>query len=500
MTDADPEAELIEAVARYTHDPLGYVRFAYPWGEPGTELAQERPRTWQADILDLIGRHLRDPATYHQPLLVAVASGHGIGKSALVSQIIDWGLSTHDDCKILVTAGTEPQLRTKTWPEVSKWRRLSITEPWFRCVATSLHSTDAKHEKTWRADAMPWSEHNSEAFAGLHNKGKRIIVIFDEASAIHDKIWEVTTGALTDEGTEIIWLAFGNYTKNAGRFHECFGKNAHRWHTRQIDSRTVEGTNKEQLAKDIQDYGGEDSDLARVRIKGQAPRAGSMQFIPSDIVAAACTREATAGIYDPLVLGVDVARSLAGDESCLRFRRGRDARSIKPIYLRTDDTMLLAGRVVQEARERRADAVFIDVTGVGGGVVDRCRQLGLQCIGVNNGGVSDIPVEGELVGNKAAEMYARMRIWLRTGGAIDDDPALRAQLEGREYGYNAHNEIILERKDDMKKRGLSSPDRADGLSLTFAYPVAQRVQPPQLHLISARNDAPGEWDPFRSET
>ena len=492
---ADPDAQLLEAVARFTHDPCGYIRFAYPWGEPG-ELANESPRTWQMDIADTIGKHLRDPATRHQPLRIAVASGHGIGKSALVSWLLDWGLSTHPDTKIVVTAGTFDQLRTKTWPEVSKWRRLSITAPWFRYAATSLHSTDPRHETTWRADALPWSEHNSEPFAGLHNKGKRLLIIFDEASAIGDKIWEVITGALTDEGTEIIWLAFGNYTRNTGRFHECFGKYGHRWITRQIDSRTVEGTNKEQLARDVQDYGGEDSDLTRIRIKGQAPRAGSMQFIPSDVVEQATKTEPTASIYDPLIIGVDVAR-FGDDESAIRFRRGRDARSRKPIYLRGVDTMALAGRVVEEARASGADAVFIDETGVGGGVIDRCRQLGLDVVGVNNGGKTDIPVEGQLVANKGAECWARGREWLKTGGSIEDDPALRQQLEGREYGFNAHNEIVLERKDDMKKRGLSSPDRADGLMLTFAYPVAPRRR--AVDLAPGRERPAGEFDPFRAD-
>jgi len=498
MTDQpnpNPDAALLEAVARFTHDPAGYVRFAYPWGEPG-ELANELPRTWQMDIADTIGKHLRDPATRHQPLRVAVASGHGIGKSALVSWLLDWGLSTHPDTKIVVTAGTFDQLRTKTWPEVSRWRRLSITAPWFRYAATSLHSTDPRHETTWRADALPWSEHNSEPFAGLHNKGKRLLIIFDEASAIGDKIWEVITGALTDEGTEIIWLAFGNYTRNTGRFHECFGKYGHRWITRQIDSRTVEGTNKAQLARDVQDYGGEDSDLTRIRIKGQAPRAGSMQFIPSDVVEQATKTEPTASIYDPLVMGVDVAR-FGDDESTIRFRRGRDAKSIKPIYLRGVDTMTLAGRVAEAKREHGVDAIFIDETGIGGAVVDRCRQLGLEVIGVNNGAKSDIPVEGQLVANKGAECWARGREWLKTGGSIEDDPALRQQLEGREYGFNAHNEIVLERKDDMKKRGLSSPDRADGHMLTFAYPVAPRRRP--VDLAPGRERPAGEFNPFRDD-
>jgi len=490
---ADPETDLVEAIAKCTHDPLGFVRFAFPWGEPGTELANEQgPRRWQVEVLESVGARLRAGCDLQGAIQIAVASGHGIGKSALVSWLILWALATCEDARGIVTANTEPQLRTKTWPEIAKWFRLCVCSHWFSCQATAIFSADPKHEKTWRVDAIPWNERAPEAFAGLHNKGKRILVIFDEASAIPDIIWETVEGALTDERTEILWAAFGNPTRNSGRFRECFGRMAHRWHTLQIDSRTVAGTNDAQIATWIEDYG-EDSDFVRVRVRGLFPRAGSMQFIPSDLVDAAAKREASASIYDPLIMGVDVAR-FGDDESVISFRRGRDARTIKPIHLRGVDTMALAGRVVQEARERQADAVFIDETGVGGGVVDRCRQLGLLVIGVNNGGKSDLPVAGELVANKGAECWARGRQWLKSGGAIEDDPALKQQLEGREYGFNAHNEIVLERKGDMKKRGLASPDRADSLMLTFAYPVAPRRRAVDLAL--GRERQAGEFDPF----
>lgn len=127
----------------------------------------------------------------------------------------------------------------------------------------------SSHDKRWRADAIPWSEHNTEAFAGLHNERKRIIVVFDEASNIADLVWEVAEGALTDEDTEIIWVAFGNPTRNTGRFRECFRKYKHRWKCAQIDSRTVEGTNKQQLQKWVDDYG-EDSDFVKVRVRGSS--------------------------------------------------------------------------------------------------------------------------------------------------------------------------------------------------------------------------------------
>ena len=114
----------------------------------------------------------------------------------------------------------------------------------------------------------------------MHNQGKRIIALFDEASSIPDVIWETTEGALTDKDTEIIWGVFGNPTRNTGRFRECFagGRFQHRWQPRQVDSRTARLTNKEEIAEWINDYG-EDSDFVRVRVKGIFPRAGSMQFV-----------------------------------------------------------------------------------------------------------------------------------------------------------------------------------------------------------------------------
>lgn len=492
MAGSDIEVELAQFLARFQHDPLGFVRAAFPWGEPGTALADiDGPRTWQADQLDRIGKRLRagaDPAAeIREVIQESIASGHGIGKSAEVSWLTLWGLSTFEDSRVVVTANTGTQLATKTWPELKKWHRLAINGHWFEYTATSLHSVDPNHEKTWRADALPWSKENSEAFAGLHNQGKRVLLIFDEASAIADEIWSVAEGALTDADTELLWCVFGNPTRNTGRFRETFGRQAHRWSHTAIDSRTVEGTNKPQMAKWVEDYG-EDSDFVRVRVRGVFPRAGSMQFIGSDLVDAATKAPAACHLHEPVVMGVDVAR-YGDDESCIRVRRGRDARTIPPIYLRGVDTMALVGRIVAECErlEKMAfhvDMVFIDETGVGAGVVDRATQLlgARRVIGVNNGAKADSPAVGvEAVANKGAECWAKMREALRTGLAIEDDPDLRQQLEGREYGYDAHNRIVLERKDDMKRRGLSSPDRADVLALTYAYPVApldqQRMRP-----------------------
>ena len=477
----DLERRLVDEIGGFAHNPLGFVQYAYPWGEPGTELANATgPRAWQRKLLAELGRRFREGKALGLllPILMARASGHGVGKSTVAAWVLHWGLSTMPDARVVMTANTDTQLRTKTWPEVTKWLRLAINSHWFRATATAVYSVDSAHERLWRADAIPWSEENTEAFAGLHNKSRRIILIFDEASAIADKLWEVSEGALTDEDTEIVWLAFGNPTRNTGRFRECFGRFRHRWDCAHIDSRLVEGTNKAQLEQWVHVYG-EDSDFVRIRVKGVFPQAGSMQFIPSDLAEAAVARtlaDIPRVVGQPLIMGVDVAR-FGDDASVIRFRQGRDAKSIPPIKLRGVDTMELAARIADESTRYQVAAIFIDGGGVGGGVVDRCRQIGLAVTDVRFGAKSDRAQleEDRAIGyaNKRAEMWGSMRAWLRDG-AIDDDPELVADLTGVEYGYvlrDGRDVIQLERKEDMKRRGLASPDNGDALALTFAYPV-----------------------------
>ncbi|MDA8230455.1 MAG: terminase [Magnetospirillum sp.] len=491
---ADDRA-LADLLATCAADPLRFVLAAFDWGRGELE-GHDGPDAWQRDVLaalrdGLAAGRVGAESSAAQAVRLAVASGHGIGKSALVAWLLLWGLATRADCRGIVTANTEAQLRTKTWAELAKWHRLCLFRRWFVRTATALHAADSAHEQTWRIDAVAWSKANPAAFAGLHNQGKRVLLVFDEASEIDDVVWEVSEGALTDADTEILWLAFGNPTRNTGRFRECFGRFRHRWTTRQVDSRTARMTNKALLDQWVADYG-EDSDFVRVRVKGTFPRAGSMQLIAADIVERAAAAEAQSSVYDPLVMAVDVAR-FGADQSVIGFRRGRDARSVPMEKHRGLDTMQLAARCAVLIERHRPDAVFIDETGVGGGVVDRLRQLGHSVVGVAFGARPDGAVDGEKVANKRAEMWVRMRAWLTTGGAIPDDRDLAADLGGVEYGYTIHNEIQLEKKDDMKKRGLASPDAGDALALTFAYPVARRERGPgrfgALHV-------PSEFDPF----
>jgi hypothetical protein len=479
----NPRQALAEDIGSLAFDPYRYALYSFPWGVG--ELAEVTgPRTWQREVMDTIGAHLRNPATRYQPLRIARASGHGIGKSALIAMLAKWGLDTCPDTRIIITANTESQLLTKTSPEIAKWARLAITKDWFKPNATSLISTMPNCDKSWRADLVTWSVNNTEAFAGLHNQGRRIILIFDEASGIDPKVWEVALGALTDENTEIIWLAFGNPTQNTGSFRECFGKHRDLWDTQQIDSRTVEGTNKAYLEELVATYG-IDSDVVKVRVLGQFPSASSMQFIASNDAEAARTRPEMEGLRsDPVIFGVDCAR-FGDDESVLAIRCGRDARTRPWKTWKKADAMTLAGDIALQAEMWKPDAIFVDAGNIGAAVVDRLRQLmpsmNVYEVWFGSTKVREANWNGAKVrvANKRAEMWTNLREWLR-GGITPDSQRLFDDLIGPEYGFNGDQEIMLEKKEHMKARGLPSPDWADALACTFAEPVMPRALPGYL--------------------
>ena len=485
---------LAEALAGFQHDPLGYVRFAFHWGQPGTELEKEAgPRAWQREVLEEIGRLVKAGAAVGDAVQTAVASGHGIGKSCLVAWITRWALATHEDARGVVTANTDTQLRTKTWPEVSKWHRLALDKPLFTCTATALASADPAHEKTWRIDAVPWSENNTEAFAGLHNKGKRVIVIFDEASAIADKVWDVTEGALTDEATELIWCVFGNPTSAAGKFRECFRNNRHRWKTWSIDSRTVEGTNKAQFAKWVEDYG-EDSDFVKIRVRRMFPSLSAKQFISLVDVDAAFGKHLRPEQYNfaPVILSCDPAWE-GSDELVIGKRQGL-AFSILRTLQKNDNDIWVANELARLEDEHCADAVFVD-GGYGTGIISAGRTLGRKWHIV---WFSGQPNDAGCV-NKRAEMWKEARDWLKSGGAIPSDQVLHDDLIGPETVPRPDGKILLESKKDMKARGLPSPGRADSLALTFASPVAAKARSAVATAAAARAVKANDYDIFRKE-
>lgn len=464
---ADYEARLRSDIGAFHDDPLGYALYNFPWGVKGTPLEKHKgPRTWQRRRMVKIRDALRSGAVSKGEVLRhAVASGHGIGKSAFFAMIIMWAMDTAVDTRGVVTANTETQLRTKTWAELSKWHVMALTRHWTTCAATSIHSNLPKHEKTWRIDAVPWSEQNTEAFAGLHNEGKRLVLIFDEASAIADKVWEVAQGALTDKDTEIFWFAFGNATRATGRFRECFRKEKANWDHEQIDSRTVEGINLVEIQK-LVDTHGEDSDIVKVRVRGVFPVLSAKQFISEKDVDAAFGRHLKPEQYEwaPKIITCDPAWS-GDDPLVIGMRQGLRFQMLHTMA-KNDDDVAVANIIARLEDQHQADAVFIDF-GYGTGIVSVGRALGRDWRLVNFGEAGlDL---GDL--NMRASIWRLMRDWFKQGGSIEEDQELRDELLGIETKPRLDGKLQLESKEEMKRRGLPSPNKADSLAISFAYPV-----------------------------
>jgi len=474
-------------------DPLCFAKYTFPWGTG--DLAQfNGPKLWQADILTSIGNHLQNPKTRFTPLRIAVSSGKGIGKSALIAMIVNWGMSTCEDCRVVITANTAKQLATKTSPEAQKWFRLAINSYWWDVRSESISSKLKDHAKLWRCDFIPWSENNPEAFAGLHNQGKRILVIFDEASAIANKIYETAEGFLTDSETEIIWLAFGNPTINTGAFHECFGKQKHRWLTKQIDSRTVEGANQEQSNQWVADYG-EDSDFVRIWVRGEFPRSGSFQFISSESVEKCRKYKAVGYEQLPRIIACDVAR-YGDDQTVIGLRQGRRFRILQKA--RGLDVVQVSNKLIEFITSEKPDAVVIDADGLGAGVFDTITHRGFarHLYEFHGNGTPDNT--GRYY-NRRAEVWGLLRDTLDAGAELPDDPELAEQLTQVQYGYSNDQKIQLEKKESMKLRGYASPDIGDAFAMTFAVtilaqaPEAKEYQDRLIGVGVGWHGQPGGW-------
>jgi hypothetical protein len=459
------EEELQEACVKFADDPLGFVRFFYDWGK-GELNESDGPDAWQIDVLNDIGRYCKAIANGENPgpLQVAVASGHGVGKSAMVAWLIGWFMSTRPNPQIVVTANTEVQLATKTWRTLARWHKKMLNVDWFDWTATKF--AFKQHPEDWYAAAVPWSENNAEAFAGTHDKN--VLVIFDEASKISDVIWEKIDGAMSTRGA--MWLCFGNPTKTTGRFFDCFHKFKKWWKTFQVDARTCKHADKVYIERFLGQFG-ETSDRAKIQIYGQFPSASTRQLIPTGAVEKCMGHELDPEAYEylPLVMGVDVAR-FGHNSSVIVRRRGRKVYEAE--VLPKQDLMATAHWVAEAIRRERPSQVFVDGSGIGAGVVDRLRQLNFQVVDVNGGNSSLNPKYL----NKRAEMWDEMAQFILGLCELPKDSVLRDELTSVEYSYTDKGRLRLDRKEDIMDTHGFSPDRADALALTFAYPISDDTE------------------------
>lgn len=453
---SNPDVELQDACIRFANDPLGFVLYMFPWGE-GILSKWSGPDKWHREIFAEIKAYLEGDSTL--PLQIAVASGHGAAKTTFFAWMNLWFMSCRAHPQVVCTANTESQLVTKSWREVAKWHKMALNRDWFEWTATTFYMKG--HQDTWKANAIPWSENNTEAFAGTHEDN--VLVQFDEASKISDKIWEVTDGVLTTKKN--IWIVYGNGTRNVGRFYDCFNKNKKYWKTWQIDSRTCQAANKEYLDRLIEQYGGEESDQALVRVRGMFPRTATRQLISTESIEKCMDFEAEGFEFQPKIMGVDIAR-FGENSSTICVRQGRKVFDIE--VLPKQDLMMTAHHVAEAIKRERPMQVFVDGSGIGAGVVDRLRQLNFPVVDVNGGNSSLNP----RFLNKRVEMWWTMKEAIENVVELPKNSRLKEELSCIEYDYTDKGRIRLDRKTDIMDKYGFSPDLADALAYTYAYPVA----------------------------
>ncbi len=407
-----------------------------------------------------------------KPIRIAVASGHGIGKSAFFGMLVNFLLSTRPYCKGIATAGTGDQLSTKTWAAIRSWKKLSITSHWFEDTTERMFYTANRDE--WFTSALTWSEERPEAFAGQHAANSTSFYIHDECSGIADVIFEVQEGGLTDG--EPMQFAFGNLTRPTGKFARIMDDKERDWIKIRIDSRECPLTNKEEIQGWIDELG-EDSDFVRVRYRGLPPRSALAQFIGDDLIKEAQTRPLVGNFPDePLIAGVDFA--WGGDDfNTVRFRRGHDARSIQPIRIPGEFTRKPEVMVMKLAEIFTKDfggglkvaMMFMDGAGIAGPVAIRLRQLGfMNLVEVNFNAQSLNPKYK----NVRSQIYGDTKDWMIGGGCIDKGVELNDDLRLQEV--LKHVPLVLKPKDAIIKESGHSTDDGDALGLTFYAPVKSR--------------------------
>lgn len=478
---------LAEWAGSCVEDPLKFVYEGFPWKERGPLEHHAGPDVWQETFLRELGETVKargfDGVHAVPPVRMAVSKGHGVGGSVLSAWLALWITSTRPHSQGTVTANTFTQLETKTWAAVQRWAKMCLTRQWFTVSATRLYHV--AHRESWFCAPASCAEENSEAFAGQHAADATSFYIFDEASAIADTIFEVAEGGLTDG--EPMEFLFGNATRRTGKFHRvCFGPERNRWGVTVVDSRTSRFTNKVQIAEWAEDYG-EDSDFFRVRVLGLPPSASDAQFIDQERVNQAQKRAVMVLPDQPLVAGCDLA--WGGDDfNVIRFRRGRDARAIPSIRIPgelTRDPAVLTNRLADVLTSSydgaRVAMLFLDSAGIAGAVGTRLRELGhMNVLEVNFGADSPSPKFRYM----RDFMWGAMKDWLLTG-AIDGTARLESDLVGPGLRPDRRQRVWLESKEDMRKRGVDSPDDADALALTFAQAVRapRKRKPSRMKLV-----------------
>ncbi len=434
----------------------------------------------------------------------ALKASKGPGKTALLAMVMWWFMVTRPDPKIVATSITGDNLSDNLWTELAKWQQrsrfLKAVFEW-----SSDRVVARQHRETWWMSARTWAksatnEQLSQTLAGIH--ADHVLFVLDESGGIPRAVMSAAEAGLASvdaaSGREAILIQAGNPTLLDGPLYDACTKDRHLWWVKEIsgdpdDPKRAKRVSIQWAREMIAKYpGGRNHPIVMVDVLGKFPPGQSNALLGVEDVTASAKRGLQKRDYvdEVKILGVDVAR-FGDDTTEIEMRQGKCVWRSRT--LRKMDTMHVAGEIGLCIEKHDPDAVFVDVGGMGAGVVDRCKQLGFDVIPIDFG---SSPIEEARFLNRRTEMWWKMAEWVRAGGCIPDDSELRADLVAPTYKFTSDNRVQLEPKADIKKRLGRSPDKGDALCLTFAMPVAHRGL--RLSGYAGRSaKAKTEYDPFQ---
>lgn len=435
-----------EFVAVYGNDPVLFVE----------EMLGAQPFDYQAEFL----RALLDERK------MSVKSGHGTGKSTTASWAMLWFMLLRYPCKVVVTAPTSSQLFDAMFAELKRWinelpkelqQLLNVKSDRVELVSAPAEAFISC--RTARAETP-------EALAGVHSD--HVLLIIDEASGVPEQVYEAAAGSMSGHNATTLMLS--NPTRSSGTFFESHNRMANSWWTRTWSCKDSPLVSHEFVDEMELRYGPE-SNAYRVRVLGDFPLSDDNTIIPYHLVEAAQNRDVVVSDEATVVWGLDVAR-FGSDATALCKRQGPIVTELRS--WRGLDLMQTTGRIVAEyealAPSKRPAEILVDSIGVGSGVVDRLQELGLPVRGVN---VAESPSMGDTYMNLRSELWFKCKAWLEDRSCkLPKDDQLIAELTAIRYSFTSSGKMKAESKDEMRKRGLGSPDLADALCLTMASDAA----------------------------
>ena len=435
---------------------------------------------------------------------VAVKSGNGLGKDFTAAVAVLWYVHAHDPAIVLSTAPTFRQVRHVLWRQIHRLYRNAADTLGGRMLDTRWEVAEDRY-------ALGLSASDADQFQGFHCEN--MFVVVDEAEGVAEPIYEAVEAVMTSAHPTL--LLIGNPTTTSGGFHRAFHRERGIYETITMSALespnvtagdiVIPGLTTPTWVEERRQLWGEDSEMFRARVMGEFPDRGEDNLIAiSDIEAAVyggplVLRQAQderghaargdrgyaargdrgyaargelvepqahhgqVAEAEPVFLGVDVAR-FGVDRSVIMVRRGDVVVDVRVFHGFANTEV--AGAVIAAVRDRSPRQITVDETGLGSGVVDILHEQGQPVYGFNG---SANPLKEEVAcANLRAEGYWTLARRFRDHRIrIPRDAELIAELASLRYRYNSRGKVLMESKEDMKRRGLPSPDKADALMLAF---------------------------------